>query len=129
MPTDVCTHSLPNYTAQALSVSRPTWFLLLQNLNRLKMISDGCAECWTLLGINLQNVKQIHSINISCLDQSFTSSVQSNPTSPKAQTRRYFNFLSNDKILDRSKLKAFADNKKDVTEKLKFVLERVENIV
>ena len=42
------------------------------------------------------------------------------------------NSLPNDKILDWSKLKAFADNKIDVTEKLKFVLGRVyiiENIV
>ena len=35
------------------------------------------------------------------------------------------NSLPNDKILDWSKLKAFADNKINVTEKLKFVLERV----
>ena len=33
------------------------------------------------------------------------------------------------KIFDRSKFKAFADNKINVTEKLKFVLGRVENIV
>ena len=39
------------------------------------------------------------------------------------------NFLQNDKILDRSKLKAFADNKIYVTEKLKFALGRVKNIV
>ena len=37
--------------------------------------------------------------------------------------------LPNAKILDMSKLKAFAGDKIDVTEKLKFVLERVENIV
>ena len=40
-----------------------------------------------------------------------------------------FNSLSNDKILDLSKLKAFADENLDVNEKLKFALERVENIV
>ena len=39
------------------------------------------------------------------------------------------NSLPNDKILDWSKLIAFADNKTNVTEKLKFVLGRVENIV
>ena len=39
------------------------------------------------------------------------------------------NSLPNDKILDWSKLKAFADDKINVTEKLKFVLGRVENIV
>ena len=39
------------------------------------------------------------------------------------------NFLPNDKFLDRSKLKAFADYKINVTQKLKFDLERVENIV
>ena len=40
-----------------------------------------------------------------------------------------FNSLPNDKILDWSKLKAFADEKINVTEKLKFVLGRVESIV
>ena len=40
-----------------------------------------------------------------------------------------FNSLPNNKILDWSKLKAFADDKINVTEKLKFLLERVENIV
>ena len=37
--------------------------------------------------------------------------------------------LPNDKIQDLFKLKAFADKKRDVAEKLNFVLERVENIV
>ena len=37
--------------------------------------------------------------------------------------------VPNDKILDWSKLKAFADEKLIVTEKLKFGMERVENIV
>ena len=41
----------------------------------------------------------------------------------------YINFLPNNKILDWSKLKGFADDKINVTEKLKLVLERVENIV
>ena len=39
------------------------------------------------------------------------------------------NPLPNDKILDRSKLKAFADNKTNVTEKLKSGLGKVENNV
>ena len=39
------------------------------------------------------------------------------------------NSLPNDKNSDWSKLKAFADDKKNVTERLKFVLERVENIL
>ena len=38
------------------------------------------------------------------------------------------NSLPNDKILDWSKLQAFADDKTKVIEKLKFVLGRVENI-
>ena len=37
--------------------------------------------------------------------------------------------LPNNKVRDQSKLKVFADDKIIVTEKLKFVLERVENIV
>ena len=40
-----------------------------------------------------------------------------------------FNSLPNDIILDQSKLKAFADEKINVAEKLKIVLGRVENIV
>ena len=40
-----------------------------------------------------------------------------------------FNSLPNDKILDWSKLKAFADDTINVTQKFKFVLGRVENIV
>ena len=39
------------------------------------------------------------------------------------------NSLPNDKFLDWSKLKALADDKINVTEKLKFVLGRVENIL
>ena len=41
----------------------------------------------------------------------------------------HINSLPNDKSLDWSKLKAFADDKIKVTEKLKILLERVENIV
>ena len=40
-----------------------------------------------------------------------------------------FNSLPNNNYLDRSKLKALADNKINYTEKLKFVLGRVENIM
>ena len=50
-----------------------------------------------------------------------------------AQTERSskitFNFLPNDKILDWSKLKAFADDNVNLTQKWKFHLGRVENIV
>ena len=38
------------------------------------------------------------------------------------------NFLPNDKILDKSKFKESADDSLNVTENLKFVLRRVENI-
>ena len=40
-----------------------------------------------------------------------------------------FNSLPNDNFFDWSKLKAFADELLNLTEKLKFVLGRVENIV
>ena len=40
-----------------------------------------------------------------------------------------FNPLPNNKILDWSKLKALADDKINVTEKVKYVLGRAENIV
>ena len=46
-----------------------------------------------------------------------------------ATKKKVFNSLPNEKILDWSKLKAFADDKINVTEKWKFVLGRVENIV
>ena len=39
-----------------------------------------------------------------------------------------FNSLPKDKFLDWSKLKEFADNKINVAENLKFVLQRLENI-
>ena len=38
------------------------------------------------------------------------------------------NFLPNDKILDSSKLRAFADDEVNLTDNLKIVLERVENL-
>ena len=41
----------------------------------------------------------------------------------------YISSLPTDKILDWSKLKAFADNKINVNEKLKFALGMVENTV
>ena len=40
-----------------------------------------------------------------------------------------FHHLPNYKILDQSKLKAFADDKINVTQTLKFALERIENMV
>ena len=43
--------------------------------------------------------------------------------------KRRVTSLPNDKISDRSKLKAFADDKINVIEKMKFVFGRVENIV
>ena len=44
-------------------------------------------------------------------------------------TDEMFNPLPNDKFLDLSKLKTFADNKINANEKMKFVSGRVENIV
>ena len=41
----------------------------------------------------------------------------------------YVNSLPNDKILHQAKWKGFADDKQNVTKKLKFVLGRIENIV
>ena len=41
----------------------------------------------------------------------------------------YFALTPNDKILDWSKSKAFADDKINLVEKLNLVLEKVENIV
>ena len=47
----------------------------------------------------------------------------------QACTYWILNTFPNDKISDWSKLKAFADDKINVTEKSEFVLEGVENIV
>ena len=41
----------------------------------------------------------------------------------------FVNYLPNDKILDMPELKAFADDKINVTKNLKFALGGVENIV
>ena len=46
-----------------------------------------------------------------------------------ASVSKRLNSLPNDKSLDWSKSEAFADDKINVTEKLKLILERVENIV
>ena len=43
--------------------------------------------------------------------------------------RQRFNPLTDDKILDQTKLKAFADDKLNVTKMIIFVFDRVENIV
>ena len=40
-----------------------------------------------------------------------------------------FNPLPDDEILDLSKLKAFAEDKSNVTQNIQFVFERIENIV
>ena len=45
------------------------------------------------------------------------------------RNQEFFSPLPNNKISDWSKFKAIADDKINVTEKLKFVLGRVENIV
>ena len=56
----------------------------------------------------------------------FVDNTDQNKTPENAM---YLNSLPHNKILDGSKLKAFADDKLNATEKLKFVLGRVENIV
>ena len=43
--------------------------------------------------------------------------------------KNIFNYLPSDKVLDSYKLKAFADDTLYLAEKLKFVLEKKENIV
>ena len=45
------------------------------------------------------------------------------------QQKFCFNYLRNDIILDQSRLKGFADNRINETQKLKYVFKRVENIV
>ena len=48
---------------------------------------------------------------------------------PNTTNQWVINSVPNDRFLDWSKLKADADNKSDVAEKLKFVFGKVENIV
>ena len=67
------------------------------------------------------------SVNALSLDQCKISSFDKGLN--LYQTMLSFNSLPNNKILDWSKLKAFADNKINWTENLKIVLGRVENIV
>ena len=50
-------------------------------------------------------------------------------TNKTPNTYGSFDSLPNDKFLDLSKLKAFADNKINMTQNLKIDLERVQNIV
>ena len=50
-------------------------------------------------------------------------------TTPSCVASSSFNPLPDDKILDWSKLKAFADNKLNVTKMIISVFDRVENIV
>ena len=58
------------------------------------------------------------------------SSLEWRPNDSQVRSsRKTMNSLPNDKILDLAKLKEFAGNKINVTQKLKFVLRRVENIV
>ena len=68
-----------------------------------------------------------------CLIESWSNDKVSDSLKSKALTEfdgkyKVVNPLPNDKILDWSKLKAFADYKINVAEKLKAVLEQVENI-
>ena len=48
---------------------------------------------------------------------------------PQSKSRPYFYSLPNNKILDWSKLKAFADDKIKVLKMMIFVLDRIENIL
>ena len=50
-------------------------------------------------------------------------------TTHPRNSRTLSNSLQNDKILDQSKLKAFADDKLKVIQMAKFVLDKIENIV
>ena len=60
---------------------------------------------------------------LSLFNSAFSSKI-----SPKIYKSLQFNSLPNNKILDWSKLKAFADNKVNLNEKLKLVLGRIENM-
>ena len=51
------------------------------------------------------------------------------PGHPMTISHCFLHFLPNDKFFNRSKLKALAENKISVTENLKLVLGRVENIM
>ena len=59
----------------------------------------------------------------------FTDHSQENSVLILYQTIPTFYSLPKDQILDLSQLDAFADDKTDVTQKLKFVAVRIENIV
>ena len=72
---------------------------------------------------------QIH-VSWTTFDQHLSSQLSWHwRTSLGKTTSTSFNSLPHNKILDQSNFRAFSDGKKNVTKKLKYVLERVENIV
>ena len=100
-----------------------------------QILHTSCLFLWYFIFIPGSKVKNLKFTNIS-LDTTlsdFGDSIDQDETSqnivkPVLETT-YFNPLPNDKNLDLSKLKPFADDKINVKEKLKLSLERVENIV
>ena len=70
---------------------------------------------------------KFYSLKLKFADNNFK--FDENGSKFSNSTSEPFNSWPNDKILDWSTLKAFADNKINVTEKLKFVLGQVENIM
>ena len=72
-------------------------------------------------------LKYLFTLIYMCFDEHINK-IQSNTTFTNPLSSSY-NFLPNNKVLDWSKLKAFADNKVNSTEKLKFVFGSVENVV
>ena len=93
---------------------------------------DTCRYQMFLLQMVL--IKNVWTVNCNQYYNTPTQTDPPNTHTPHAEKKSKcdvvrFNPLPNDKIFHWSKLKAFADDKINVTEILKFVLETVENIV
>ena len=94
------------------------------------------SDPWTTLSTLLFKIISELVLYIAVFGQDFSSfasgqvysSVVWQRVNPRSQTEM-FNPLSNDNILDMIKFKAFADAQINVAQNLKFVYERVENIV
>ena len=78
---------------------------------------------------NIILILEIHNILVHYILRYFLLYMQCFQRSVAGDVWLQINSLPNDKILDSSKLKAFEDDIIYVTQKLKFVLRRVENIV
>ena len=104
-------------------------FVVLEKIkvynNKTKSITTKCHILIHYRYIAMQNIVRKGEI---AYNKQFLLFSQCFPPYMALYFQMHFNSLPNNRILDWSKLEAFSDDKINVTEKLKFVLGRVENI-